>query len=72
MVNEDDLKVEKIKQQKRFKGLTSDIQKIWESISDNYELIKEHNFHTRFYNPYDTRQSRRIFNLIRNSKNYII
>ena len=40
MVKEDDLKVEKIKQQKRCKGLTSDIQKIWKSISDNYELIE--------------------------------
>lgn len=37
MVNEDGLKVEKMKKQKRCKGLTSDIQKIWESISDDYE-----------------------------------
>ena len=40
MVKEDDLKVEKIKKQKRFKVLTPDIQKIWKSISDNYELIQ--------------------------------
>jgi hypothetical protein len=40
MVKEDDLKVERIKQQKRFKNLTPDIQKIWKSIAYNYELIE--------------------------------
>ena len=40
MVKEDYLKVERIKQQNRFKDLTPDIQKIWKSISDNYELIE--------------------------------
>jgi hypothetical protein len=40
MVKEDDLKVERIKQQRRFKDLTPDIQKIWKSISDDYELIE--------------------------------
>jgi hypothetical protein len=40
MVKRDDLKVEKIKQKKRFEVLTPDIQKIWKSISDNYELIE--------------------------------
>jgi len=40
MVNEDGLKVERIKQQKRFKYINPDIQKIWKSISDNYELIE--------------------------------
>ena len=40
MVKEDYLKVERIKQQKRLKDLTPDIQKIWKSISDNYELIE--------------------------------
>ena len=40
MVKEDELKVERIKQQKRFKNLTPDIQKIWKSIAYNYELIE--------------------------------
>jgi hypothetical protein len=40
MVKEDYLKVERIKQEKRLKDLTPDIQKIWKSISDNYELIE--------------------------------
>ena len=40
MKKEDGRKVEKIKQQDRFKVLTPEIQKIWKSISDNYELIK--------------------------------
>ena len=40
MVEENDLKDERIKQQKRFKVLTPDIQKIWKSIVDNYELIE--------------------------------
>jgi hypothetical protein len=40
MVKEDDLKVERIKHQKRIKDLTPDIQKIWKSISDNYEIIE--------------------------------
>ena len=38
MGNEDDLTVEKIKKQKRLSSV-SDIQKIWKSIADNYELI---------------------------------
>jgi hypothetical protein len=40
MVKVDGRKVEKIKQQDRFKVLTPEIQKIWKSISDNYELIE--------------------------------
>ena len=40
MVKEDGLKVERIKQKKKFKVLTPDIQKIWKTISDNYELIE--------------------------------
>ena len=40
MVKEDDLETERIKKQKRFKVLTPDIQKIWKSIADNYELIE--------------------------------
>ncbi len=40
MVKEDDLETERIKKQKRFKVLTPDIQKIWKSIVDNYELIE--------------------------------
>jgi len=40
MVEENDLKVERIKQQKRFKDLTPDIQKIWKFIADNYGLIE--------------------------------
>ena len=40
MVKENDLKVERIKHQKRIKDLTPDIQKIWKSISDNYEIIE--------------------------------
>ena len=40
MVEENNLKDEKIKQQKRFKDLTPDTQKIWKSISDNYRLIE--------------------------------
>ena len=45
MVKEKDLKVERTKHQDRLKVLTPDIQKIWKSISDNYELIEgERNF----------------------------
>lgn len=40
MVKDDDLETERIKKQKRFKVLTPDIQKIWKSIADNYELIE--------------------------------
>jgi len=40
MVEENDLKDERIKQRKRFKDLTPEIQKIWKSISDNYGLIE--------------------------------
>ena len=40
MVKEDGQKVEKTKQQDKFKVLTPEIQKIWKSISDNYELIE--------------------------------
>jgi hypothetical protein len=40
MVNENDLKVKKIKQKNGFQVLSPDIQKIWKSISYNYELIE--------------------------------
>ena|SRR5215217_4046674 len=39
-VKENGRKVEKTNQQNRFKVLTPEIQKIWKSISDNYELIE--------------------------------
>lgn len=39
MAEKDERKVEKIKQDK-FKVLTSEIQKIWKSISNNYDLIE--------------------------------
>ena len=59
MVEENDLKDERIKQQKRFKDLTPEIQKIWKSISDNYWLIEGAQL-SKFYNTsYDTKQSRR-------------
>jgi|SRR5215208_1126816 len=40
MVKGNGRKVEKTNQQDRFKVLTPEIQKIWKSISDNYELIE--------------------------------
>ena len=40
MVKDESKKIERIKKQKRFKVLTPDIQKIWKSIVDNYELIE--------------------------------
>jgi hypothetical protein len=40
MVKEDDLETKKIKKQRRCEVLSPDIQKIWKSIADNYELIE--------------------------------
>ena len=40
MTKEDRSEIEKYKKQKRFRVQTSDIQKIWESISYYYELIE--------------------------------
>ena len=40
MEKEDGQKVEKINKQDKFKVLTPEIQKVWKSISDNYELIE--------------------------------
>jgi hypothetical protein len=40
MVKEEDVETERIKKRKRLKILTPEIQKIWESIAHNYELIE--------------------------------
>ena len=61
-MKEDDLKVEKIKQQKRCKGLTSDIQKIRESISDDYERIEGAQLSNSFMFVMTLYKARRIYN----------
>jgi hypothetical protein len=40
MVKENDLETKKNKKRKRFEVLSPDIQKIWQSIAVNYELIE--------------------------------